>query len=60
MSYRSSAHSFEAEIASYFISPDDRFAAAQGMLTDHGITVPAAVIIEFKDGKIYKETRYLD
>ncbi len=57
---RSSAHTFEVKITSYFISPDDRFAAVQGTLTDHGKTVPAAVILEFKDGKISKETWYHD
>jgi hypothetical protein len=57
---RSSAHSFEVTITSYFISPDDRFAAALGTLTDNGKTVPAAAILEFKDGKIIKETWYHD
>ncbi len=57
---RSSAHSFEVKIMSYFISPDGRFAAVQGTLTDHGKTVPAAVILEFKDDKINKETWYHD
>jgi ketosteroid isomerase-like protein len=57
---KSSAHSFEVKIMSYFISPDNRFAAVQGTLTDHGKTVPTAVILEFKDGKIDKETWYHD
>jgi hypothetical protein len=55
---RSSAKSFEVKFTSYFISHDDRFAAALGTLTDHGKTVPAAAILEFKDGKIIRETWY--
>ncbi len=55
---RSSAHTFAVEVTSYFISPDGRFAAVEGNLTDHGKTVPAAAILEFKDGKIHKESWY--
>jgi hypothetical protein len=57
---RSSAHTFKVKITSYFISPDERFAALEGLLTDHGKTVPSAVILEFKDGKIHRETWYHD
>jgi ketosteroid isomerase-like protein len=57
---RSSANLFEFKISSYFISPDSRFAAAQGTLTMQGNTVPTVVIIEFKESKINGETWYYD
>lgn len=56
---------FAYKITSYFISPDGRFAAAEGTYTYMGnqgkvVTTPCASILEFKDGKITKETVYYD
>jgi hypothetical protein len=50
---------------SYFVSSDGQFATAQCLYTDTGIdgnpaTVPAVSILEFKNGKIIKETMYYD
>ena len=53
----------EVTVNSYFVSADGRFAVLEGMTTDFikdgkAVTVPAATIMEFKDGKIIKRTMY--
>ncbi len=55
---RGSIGLFQVRVTSYFISPDGQFAAAQGTFSMYGKTVPAVAILEFKDGKIHKESWY--
>ncbi len=57
---RGSVGSFQVHITSHFISADGRFAAAQGTFAMNVKTAPAVAILEFKDGKIVKETWYYD
>ena len=54
---------FRMELVSSFISPDGKFAAVQGNYYDlnrsgRQISMPIAIILEFQDGRIVRETDY--
>jgi ketosteroid isomerase-like protein len=56
---------FRMELVSSFISPDGKFAAIQGTYYDlnsagRQISMPIAIVLEFRDGEIVKETDYFD
>lgn len=56
---------FKIEITSFFVSPDGKFAAAEGTYYDlnkagRQVPMPMAIILEIRDGKIVKETDYYD
>jgi steroid delta-isomerase-like uncharacterized protein len=56
---------FAFKSASSFVSADGRFATVEGRYSDDDsegrvVTVPMATVLEFKDGKIVKETDYYD
>jgi ketosteroid isomerase-like protein len=57
--------SFRLQIRTFFVSPDGRFAALQGTYTDTArsgdvASVPIASILEFRNGRIIKESLYYD
>jgi steroid delta-isomerase-like uncharacterized protein len=56
---------FAVKVTSYFVSPDGRHAAVEGVYSDSDrqgrvVSVPMAAILEFKEGKIVRETDYYD
>ncbi|MGE5248810.1 MAG: nuclear transport factor 2 family protein [Bacteroidota bacterium] len=56
---------FKIEVTSFFVSPDGKFAVAQGSYYDLNkagkqVAMPVAMILEIRDGKIIKETDYYD
>lgn len=56
---------FAVKVTSYFISSDGRFAAIECIYSDKDkqgrvVSIPMASILEFKNGKIIKETDYYD
>lgn len=56
---------FKVEIVSFFVSPDGKFAALEGIyfnLNKYGrqVGMPMVIILEFLDGRIIRETDYYD
>jgi ketosteroid isomerase-like protein len=56
---------FKVEINSFFVSPDGKFAALEGTYYDFNkfgrqVPMPMVIILEFRDGKIIRETDYYD
>jgi len=56
---------FAFKATSSFVSADGRFATVEGSYSDNDnegrvVTVPMASVLEFRDGKIVKETDYYD
>jgi ketosteroid isomerase-like protein len=56
---------FQLHIRSFFVSADGRFAALQGTYTDTArsgdvASVPIVSVLEFRDGRIFKESLYYD
>ncbi len=56
--YHSEFASFDWKPKSFFVSGDGQFAASLGIYTDVNGTAPDVILLEFKSGKIVKDTRY--
>lgn len=59
------SNEFEVKLPTYFVSVDGRYVSLMGTYTNKGMdgkihTVPTAVILEIRDGKIIRETDYYD